>query len=195
VFLEKIFFAGHLEKNEKIIFVIHKHWIEILQPLVQTIFFGIALPGIFTFFFPIIFWGAVFWGIIFLLYFFWNFCDWYFDVWIATNKSVIDFEWKGIFHQLSSRIPYSVIDEFAWEVNGFWRKILGFGNAKIKTANGEINLINITNPKKAELKIISTRDTFVNQKKIHEKDKIMDLLSEIIQDKIEKEDLLRSRRF
>ena len=71
-----------------------------------------------------------------------HFADWYLDAWIATNASLIDVEWRGIFHHLSSRIPYSEVREgFMGNKKGVLGTILGFGNASVSmTTGGKISL-------------------------------------------------------
>ncbi|QQS59203.1 hypothetical protein IPN35_06515 [Candidatus Peregrinibacteria bacterium] len=175
------FFRRHLENGEYVLFVAHKHWIEIFPKAIKTAVFGFLVPWTAWFFFPAFFWGAVIWTILFWCWFFYHFADWYFDAWVATNMSLIDIEWRGIFHHLSSRIPYSEVREVSWEVNGFFGTILGFGDASVSmTTGGKVALHNIARPKRVELQILQIRDQFLSEQRMVESEALKGLLASMV---------------
>lgn len=185
--LEKVLFSGHLEKDEKMLFTVHKHWICIFGHLIKTIFFGVLIPFILWKYLGLNIIVFYIFGGIFGLWFLYHLIDWYFDVWIITNISVIDIEWKGLLHRLSSRIPYSEIREIGWEVKGLLPIILGYGDLFISMATrGRISMPYCKQPKKNEKRIIEIRDHAISEKKISEADTIKDLLSDLMADHVKK---------
>lgn len=175
------FFRRHLESGEYILFVAHKHWIELFPIALKTAVFGFLIPWITWYFFPVLFWGAALWTTLFWCWFLYHFADWYLDAWIATNASLIDVEWRGIFHHLSSRIPYSEVREVSWEIKGVLGTILGFGNASVSmTTGGKISLCNIANPKRVELRILQIRDQFLSGQRMTESEALKGLLANMV---------------
>jgi hypothetical protein len=184
--LQQFLFGKHLEKNETLLFVAHKHWVELVGVSVKTVLFGFIIPWTTFFFFPAFFWIAVAWSVVVWLWYLYNFADWYFDAWLATDYSVIDVEWKGIFHHLSSRIPYSEVRDISWEIEGFWGTILGYGDATIgMSTGGKVTLPNMKSPKKVEIKLIEARDNFLSLQKMTQSDGLKELLSELVAEHVQ----------
>lgn len=179
--MQRILFRRHLNSEESLLFVAHKHWIEIVPQSLKMAVFGIAIPVSLWFFFPTVFWFSVAWMFSFWLWYFYQLADWYFDAWLATDVSVIDVEWIGIFHHMSTRIPYSEVREIQWEINGFWGTILRFGTASVSMATGgQVTLAPIASPKKVELKIIQARDSFMSRQKMNQSQVLQELLSDML---------------
>jgi hypothetical protein len=189
--LQNILFRQHLDTEEKLLFVVHKHWIEILKPSVQTALFGILIPWTLYFFLPsILLWPAVFWFFSFWVWYMYHVIDWYFDAWLVTDRSLIDIEWFGIFHQTSTRISYTEVREIQWEINGFLGTLLQFGNASISMATGgKVTLHNVSKPKKRELQIIEIRDEFLSHQKMMQSEALQELLSNMLTHHIEQKGL------
>lgn len=184
---QNFFFSGHLDNDEKLLFVAHKHWVEILPHSIKTAVFGFIVPWTAWFFLPDLFWGAVLWTISFWFWYIYILADWYFDAWIATTASVIDVEWNGFFHQTSTRIPYSEIRDISWEIKGFWSTILRYGNASISMATGgQVGMSYLDKPKKVELQLIQIRDEFLAAQRMNQSSALQDLLSEMVGHHIEK---------
>jgi hypothetical protein len=116
--IQRILFQRHLDSEEKLLFIAHKHWIEIVPQSLKMSIFGIVLPLVLWFFFPGIMWVSIVWMVSFWFWYLYILADWYFDAWLATDVSLIDVEWIGIFHHMSTRIPYSEVREIQWEING-----------------------------------------------------------------------------
>lgn len=178
---DKILFRRYLEEGEEILFIAHKHWISLLAVASKTAFFGFVLPWAIWMFFSGVFWGAVVWTALFWCYFLYHFIDWYFDVWIATNSSVIDLEWRGLFHHLSSRIPYSEVREVSYEIEGIIGLLLRYGNASIGMATGgQVELCNVGSPRRVSLRITEIRDRFLAEQKITQSDALQSLLTDLV---------------
>jgi len=77
--------------------------------------------------------GSVFYLFIWLFFFF-SFIDYYLDIWVITNKRVIDVRQNGFFARTISELELQKIQDTTSEVNGFFRTIFHFGNLFIQTA-------------------------------------------------------------
>lgn len=185
LFFDKLLFRPHLAPGESLLFVAHKHWIEILKISFQITFFGFAIPWLLWAFFPNFFWIAVVWSSIATIVYFLEIADWYFDAWLVTNISIIDVEWKSIFHHLSSRVDFNDIKEIAWEVKGFWGTVLGFGDMMMNlTVGSQIGLENVNSPKKVELMIHKIRSQVLNEQKMSTADTLQEILADIVKNHI-----------
>ncbi len=183
---DHILFRHYLEDGEEILFVAHKHWIKLVAVGVKTAVFGFLLPWTMWYFFPGIFWAALIWTVAFWFYFLYHFLDWYFDVWIATNASVIDIEWRGLFHHLSSRISYAEVREVSYEIKGIINLILRYGDTAIGMATGgKIELCSAANPRKVSLRITEIRDHYLSEQKITQSDALQSLLGDMVSRHIE----------
>jgi len=60
--------------------------------------------------------------------------DHYLDVWVITNKNLIDVEQQGIFHREISTTRLSKIQDVSSEVRGIFQTFLNFGDLTIQTA-------------------------------------------------------------
>lgn len=185
--VQKILFRRHLDDEEDLIYVAHKHWSEIIASSVKTAVFGFLVPWTVWFFIPSVFWVAVAWTFIFWCWYLYQLADWYFDAWLATTKSIIDVEWFGIFHNMSTRIPYAEVREIQWEIKGIGGTLLRYGKASISMATGgHVVLENVASPKKVELRIIEIRDDYLRHQKMTQSEALQELLSDMLVDHIEK---------
>jgi len=69
------------------------------------------------------------------LYAFIMWADYYLDVWIITDKRLIDVEQHGLFSRTISELPMSKIQNVTLEIHGFIETILRFGNLRVETAS------------------------------------------------------------
>ena len=190
LYMQKLLFKSHLAEEEKIIFIVHKHWIEILKTSLQFVFFGLVFPWGLWLVFSNLFWICLIWSLIVYLIFLYEIADWFFDAWLITNLSIINVEWKGIFHRLSSRIDFSDIKEISYEIKGFWGIILKYGQMIVYTNVGtEVILNNTKNPKKIELLIHQVRENFINQQKLQDSDTLQEILADIVKNHLAKKGL------
>lgn len=60
--------------------------------------------------------------------------DYYFDVWIVTNKRVVNVEQKGLFSREVSELEFEKIQDVTTEVLGIIPTFLNYGNVCIQTA-------------------------------------------------------------
>lgn len=136
------------EQGEKIICTVRRHWWVLLS---ETLFLAVLLivPPVFYeaflifiekwhiavaefmayFVFFYVLWLLIIWIVFFLIW-----TNYYLDVWIITNKRMIDVEQKGLFHREVSTFRLDRIQDVTIEVKGILGTFLKFGDVVVQTA-------------------------------------------------------------
>lgn len=136
----------NLRENEKVKFEIRKHWFIIfvqaflilLVTLAPIVFLSLLksfydfIPltettSLLRFLYSV--WILFMWMGLFILW-----TDWYFDVWIVTNKRIIDIEQKGLFRRDIASLSLDRIQDIRVEVRGIINTLLGIGDVYVQTA-------------------------------------------------------------
>lgn len=178
---EKLLFHRHLENDEELIYVVHRHWLALIGPAIKTAFFGFVLPATVAWYFPGSFWFMAAWAVSFWIYFVYALADWFFDAWLATSTSLIKIEWKGLFHHTSKRVPYAEVREMSSEVKGILGTIFRYGNASVGTSSGSrLEMSRVSHPKKIELLVTDIRNRYVVEQSLMQKDALNNLLSDLV---------------
>ncbi len=182
--IDKIIFAKHLEEGEKILYSVHKHWVEMVKSGIEVGFFGLLLPWtlyLIGFNTELFFWVAVLWSVFAYIRFMYVLIDWYSDTWLITTMSIITIEWKGVFSNNAARLGYEDVEGAAYEIKGFWGTILRYGCMTLRVMSGShAQLKNVANPKKAELAIARFQDQFLNDRNMQDTDSLKALLSSLV---------------
>lgn len=142
----KAFFSGE-QKDEEIILLMRAHVVTTLPWVLLTIILFMTPNLIFPLLFkynilPVMSFGQtlclnLFWYLCSFTYGFINFLFWYFNVYIVTNKQVVDIDWYSVTsHKLSSASIFKVQDVAARR-NGVLAGVFDYGNVTIQTA-GEL---------------------------------------------------------
>ena len=134
----------HLSPNEKILMVLHRHWIvigsKILVGLVLILLPSLALPyfpavgellgssQVILWFFFVIYLMAV----AVILFIFW--IDYYLDVWIITSERIVDINQRGLFNREVSEFMLDKVQDITVEIPNMLATMLKFGNIIIQTA-------------------------------------------------------------
>lgn len=186
MFLHHIFFGSHLEEGEVILAAAHRHWAFFLAPMIKFLFFGLLIPVLIFFMFPVLFLLAVTIFGISLILFVLDFYDWYFDAWLITNLSIIDLDWVNLFVRRSSRIDYETIEGVSYETTGFWGYMLRYGDIQIDKASGTnaVMLHGATRPKRVELEILRHRTEYIDAKTKDDEHHLRDVLTSMIRRQI-----------
>jgi uncharacterized membrane protein YdbT with pleckstrin-like domain len=138
-------FSGQKE-GEQMILVVRRHWFNIVQNMASVfvmIFFLIGsyafLPTLFPalntppfnglFVFLENLFAMITWVFFFLLW-----IDYYFDVWIITNKRVVNVEQKGLFNREVSELELERIQDITTDVKGIIPTFLNYGDVFVQTA-------------------------------------------------------------
>jgi uncharacterized membrane protein YdbT with pleckstrin-like domain len=69
-----------------------------------------------------------------LLFIFQSFMDYWLDVFIVTDKRILDIQQKGLFNRTVSELRMYRIQDVTAEIKGFWRTIFNYGSIYIQTA-------------------------------------------------------------
>jgi len=153
---QKIFFESQ-ERNEQIIFFLRKDFVV----NVPWIFFGVLL-----FLFPILFnlvsqssfffvlpekyrlIGSLAWYLISLAFILENYLLWYFNVYLITDRRIVDIDFFGLFNKRISEAPLENIEDVTYSMNGIVQTIFNYGNVYIQTAAEmrEFEFQNVSNP-------------------------------------------------
>ncbi|MBP9763214.1 MAG: PH domain-containing protein [Candidatus Pacebacteria bacterium] len=139
--------AINFEKDEYVIFEVRKHWFTLFSPallilvgsilpiFIYSIFSALPIaiesdkPLIVLFLFLYSIWILALWVISFVIW-----TDHYLDVWIITNKNLIDVEQRGIFHREITTTRLTRIQDINSEVQGMFQTFLNFGDLTIQNA-------------------------------------------------------------
>lgn len=169
----------NLLDGEKIILTGRRHWFVITVSGISLFFIMIApFAGLFAFykFFPelsyflqnywalIIFYGAV-WTQIFWMFFFVNWTNYYLDMFLVTNKRIIEIDQIGLFKRDIAELRLENIQDVKIQVLGFVPSLLKMGSVHIQTAgqNKEVLLENIRKPYETKDIISACRDKILKE--------------------------------
>jgi membrane protein YdbS with pleckstrin-like domain len=158
-----------IEPNEHIIMELRKHWyvllvetsfliILVIGPLVILTLAGLWIKiniSLKTFLFGLFFYWL--WLLILWLFFWLAWTDYYLDVWVITNKRIIDVEQKGIFNREISTFYYDRVQDITIEVRGLLATMMDFGDIHVQTAGQgrEFILYKATSPHLAKREILN----------------------------------------
>ena len=152
----KVFDFTEREDKEVIILAVRSHWIVNLKWILVTIFM-LFVPNIINLLnilksLPLNyqFITTLFWYLFTFIYAFEKFLDWYFDVYILTNKRLIDIKFNNLINKHFAEADFSVIQDVSSSVRGVFGTFFNFGTVLVQTAS-EINQIifkNVPNPEK-----------------------------------------------
>ena len=150
--------------NEEILLVVRRHWFDILiQFLVVFLMVLLLLFGFFVlpYFLDdfsgmklqslILFLGSSF-SILIWLYAFLIWIDYYFDVWIITDKRIINVEQKGLFMRHISELELQKVQDVTTEIEGIIPSVLNYGDVHIQTAGTVTRFVfwHVPNPYKVK---------------------------------------------
>lgn len=135
--------------EEKVIKIVHRHWIDILGQYLISFAIIFAMIGVLIsvpVYFPetqgssdylyIIFFES-FIALIIWIFGFVVWIDYYLDIWIVTSERIINIEQKGLFNRVISELKLPRIQDVTTEVNGIIQTILNFGDVHVQTAGEE----------------------------------------------------------
>ncbi|MFC1598469.1 PH domain-containing protein [Patescibacteria group bacterium] len=148
-----MYFEHHIpnrQKGEKLILFIRRHWIVIIGHYLLYISLGLIPVGLYFFIkyaepsyltgaftYPLLLLLGSLYYLYILLFFFNAFLDYYLDVWIVTNKRIINIEQKGLFNRVIAEHELDKIQDVTGEQKGVFATIFSFGDVSVQTA-GEV---------------------------------------------------------
>jgi membrane protein YdbS with pleckstrin-like domain len=85
--------------------------------------------------------GYPLWLLLLWVFFFTEWTDYYLDIWVITNKRIIDIEQKGFFHREVTSFSYGQVQDITVETKGPIQTFFKFGLLEIQTAGHNRNII------------------------------------------------------
>jgi uncharacterized membrane protein YdbT with pleckstrin-like domain len=145
-------------EDENVLLISHRSWFYIAQQffivfLMLALFFGavVYLP----IFFPtaasgqaekIIYFTETLFLMAIWIYGFLIWIDYYYDLWIITDKRLINIEQKGLFMRKTSELDYAKVQDVSVDIKGFLATVLNYGDVLVQTAGEQPNFLFRTIP-------------------------------------------------
>ncbi len=190
--LDSRLFSRHLDDDEELVTVIHRHWLLGLRYLGKpALSFAIAWGIAYLFPFRFVAILVAFWSIVSLVWLLRNFFDYYLDAWILSSEGVIDVEWHGWFHRTSTRVLYSDIQGVSYEIQGVVGTVMRYGTISIeKISTGEsMDLSHVGNPRSVEKLILKQMEKYLHDKSLVDAKHVQEILSQLVAEQVQLRDL------
>lgn len=165
----------NFEEGEKIIKVVRRHYL-VIVPIITTLMLIALAPLIFyllivsdfvsldqnikmiieDFFMKWKTFGYSLWLLLLWIIFFIEWTDYYLDLWVITDRRIIDVEQKGFFRREVTSFRYEQIQDITVETRGLIETLFKFGTLHIQTAghNREIIIRDAHYPEEARTLIL-----------------------------------------
>lgn len=194
--LRDFFFARHLEDDEVVSRIVHKHWLAGFATLVWpaasfvasvAVLAMAATRGVQL--------ALALWAIVSLVWLLRNFFDYYLDAWIISDQGIIDIAWHGWFHRESSRVLYSDIQGVSYEIQGVWGTLLRYGTISVEkiSTGSAISMEQVYFPRGVEALILKNMEAYMHKKNLKDSKQVQELLSTLIAEQIQMNDIRRKR--
>jgi len=134
------------ELDEEMYFMLRRHpitnvgWIitaffMLFAPVIMINIFAITKFDSFQYF-PARYQLVVFilWYLFTLFYTFESFLIWYFNVYIITDKRLIDIDFGGFWRKRVSEANYDSVEDVSYQTNNFWHILFDYGDIFMQTA-------------------------------------------------------------
>jgi|JI10StandDraft_1071094.scaffolds.fasta_scaffold00670_7 uncharacterized membrane protein YdbT with pleckstrin-like domain len=140
----------HLEQDEKEVLVVRKSLFVFILQTIGFLFLAIIVPKLISFitthYIAISFAGeAAFippflratWYLFIWVFYFLRLTDFFLDMWIVTNKRIVDVNQRGLFSRNIATLSLDKIEDVTVDVNGIFPTFLGYGTISVQTAGEE----------------------------------------------------------
>lgn len=188
-------FKKHLEEDEQLVKVVHKHWFIGIKTLFWPTVFVLAVLSLpfFSHSNAMLLISAIA-GITVLVWWLRNFFDYFLDAWILTDQGIIDIAWFGWFHRQSTRVLYSDLQGVSYEINGVWGTLFNFGTVSVEkiSTGAVISLEFVKNPKQVELLTLKNMEGYLHKKNLKDSSQVQKLLATILAEQLNKKDMFPS---
>jgi uncharacterized membrane protein YdbT with pleckstrin-like domain len=158
-----------LEADEQIIYTLRQQWFAILPVFIGG-FFVFAIPtGAYIYLAnalpaflqdqasaAMFYMGASIFFLYAWLFLFQNFLDWYLDVWVVTNKRIINIEQHGLFGRTMSELLLYNVQDVTSDVRGLVHSMFDYGDVFIQTAGERerFDFENVNHPNEVAKRIL-----------------------------------------
>ncbi len=187
---QNFFFSRHLDDDEVVDFLVHKHWIiglkSLFVPSIALIVLSLITGYVQQQYVSI---GGAFIAVWLLVWWLRNFLDYYLDAWIVTNKGILIIEWHGWFHRESTRILFSDVEGVGYEIQGVLGTIFNVGTLSIEriSTGSAVSISNVKKPKRAEGIIMKNMENYVLAKNLKDAKTVQNILTEFVTSSIQSE--------
>lgn len=88
------------------------------------------------------------WYLITIIYSIERFINWYFNVYIVTDRRIIDIDFRPLFYKNISEATYDNVEDTSFSMNNIFQTIFNYGNVFIQTAaeKTQFEFIDVPNP-------------------------------------------------
>ncbi len=168
------------ESDEETLIVLRAHpvtnigWIMmtgllILLPLFSLVFLVISQRGDLPISLPTVVTAFLVWTLIVFGIALQQYLHWYFNLYILTNRRVVDIDFFGLFHRQISQTHLTSVQDITFSKGGVLQNFLDFGNMSLQTAGTETNFEfhNIPDPETNQKHLISLIRKIKNQNLKH----------------------------
>jgi hypothetical protein len=176
-------FRRHVDEEEEIIMVVHKHWLLGFKYLFWPILAFAFSWALFVFApYKFIFYVAALASIGTMVWALRSFYDYYLDAWIITDQGIIDVEWHGWFHRQSTRVLYSDIQGISYEIQGVLGTFMRFGAISVeKISTGSVfSMDSVKNPRAIEALILQAMEGYLRGKNLGDEKHVKDILAQLV---------------
>lgn len=190
--LSSVLFKKHLEEDESLLRVVHKHWLFGLKSMFwPTAFIVVSALILYVNHARgmVIIMG--FWLFVFAIWWLRNFFDYYLDAWLITDQGIIDIAWHGWFHRQSTRVLYSDLQGISYEIKGVTGTVMRYGEVSVeKISTGEaLSLENVASPKSVESLVLQSQEAYLHTKNMKDAKHVQKLLATLVAEQIQLHDV------
>lgn len=136
------------QSDEKIVTVLHRHWFIIVRQFVQVVLLAILPTAIVwltatwanidftvgTLSYTLLVMGGSLYAMFLLLFLYNHWLDYALDVFIVSDKRVVDIEQGGLFNRTVAEQRLYRVQDVTYEIRGVIRTVLKYGDVYIQTA-------------------------------------------------------------
>ena len=190
------FFSRHLDDDEEVRLLVHKHW----RLGVRGLFWPtVSFIASWTFLaiapFLVIFYLVAVWSVASLVWWMRNFLDYFLDAWIITNQAIVDVKWHGWFHRSATKILFSDIQGVSYEVKGISGTLLRYGKITVEkvSTGGTIALENVSHPRQVQMAILRNMEDYMHSKNLKDAKHVQEIMSTVISRELHLADLARKK--
>lgn len=190
--LQKLLFTKHLDDDESLVRVVHKHWLLGVRSLLwPSAWIGFDVLLAFAFPTRAMFIVCCVFGAVLAVWWLRSFFDYFLDAWIITNEGIIDVAWHGWFHRESSRILYSDIQGVSYEIKGIVGTLLQVGVISVeKISTGDsVSLESVKRPKKIESLLLANQEKYLHKKNLRDGKEVQKMLSSLLANQMNMKEL------
>lgn len=185
---DRLLFRRHLEEDEELRKIVHKHWGVILLAVIWpsvSVLLAIAAAVLLPYRTVILLAGC--WASFSMVWWLRNFFGEYLDAWLVTDSAVIAIEWFGWFHRRSTRILYSDIEEVSYEVQGVLATFFRYGTVSVeRIATGAVvSLDYVPHPREVTGTILRSMEEYLRTKNLKDAKNVQEILSTIVAEQLQ----------